>query len=417
MLNLILLMRYSKLFGKTLRSAPKEAAATSHKLLARAGFIDQLAAGIYTLLPLGWRVHQKIENIIREEMNAIGGQEFSMPVLHPKTLWKETGRWDTIDPPLFVTKDRHDKEYALGPTHEEVITDLARRFVKSYKDLPFAAYQIQDKFRNELRATGGLLRTREFFMKDLYSFHAGQADFKDYFKKVIESYTKIFDRVGLKTLVSEASSGSIGGDVTYEFQVPAEVGEDLVFFCKSCGYAINREIATEKKIAEKCPECGKDLDQTKAIESGQVFSLGTKYSKDMKATFVDKDGKEKPLVMGCYGIGVGRLMATIVEVFHDEKGIIWPEAAAPFQVHLIAIGEQRTANSKAQEIYEKLQAKKVEVLFDDREESPGVKLADADLIGIPERWLISEKTLGKDSIEVKKRSEKTTKLIKTSGSL
>lgn len=410
-------MRYSKLFGKTLREAPKEAEAASHKLLAKGGFIDQLAAGIYTFLPVGWRVHQKIANIIRSEMDSLGGQEFSMPVLHPRTLWRETGRWETIDPPLFITRDRHDKEYALGPTHEEVITDLARRFVKSYKDLPFAAYQIQDKFRNEQRATGGLLRTREFFMKDLYSFHADEADFKRFFKKAIEAYTKIFNRVGLKTLVSQASSGSIGGDVTYEFQVPASVGEDLVFFCKECGYAINKELSDEEKVKEKCPQCGGKLDQTNAIEAGQVFSLGTKYSKGMKATFADRTGKEKPIVMGCYGIGIGRLMATIVEVSHDAQGIIWPENVAPFSIHLVSVGNDKNAVKKAEEVYDKLVKKGEEVLYDDRDGSPGVKLADADLIGIPQRWVVSESTLKKDSIEVKKRNEKTAKLAKISSLL
>jgi len=407
-------MKYGKLFGKTLREAPKEAESISHKLLARAGFIDQLAAGIYTFLPLGWRTHQKIAEIIREEMDALGGQEFSMPVLSPKALWQETGRWQTIDPPLFITRDRHDKEYALGPTHEEVITDLARRFVKSYKDLPFAAYQIQDKFRNELRSTGGLLRTREFFMKDLYSFHADEKDFQAYFKKAIAAYLKIFSRAGLKVLVSQASGGSIGGDITYEFQVPAKVGEDIVFFCESCGFAINKQFAEEKGVKGTCPECKKKLSETRAIEAGQVFSLGTKYSKSMGARFVDKDGKEKPIIMGCYGIGVGRLMAAIVEVHHDEKGIVWPDQVAPYQVHLIGIGDQKSVTNQAEEIYEKLQKKGVEVLFDDRDESPGVKLADADLIGIPERWVVSEKTLEKDSVEVKKRSEKATGLVKIS---
>jgi len=407
-------MRYSKAFGKSLRQSPKEAQAQSHKLLTKAGFIDQLSAGVYTFLPLGWRVHQKIAGIIREEMNALGAQEFQMPVIQPKALWKETGRWETIDPPLFVTTDRHEKEYALGPTHEEVITDLARRFVKSYKDLPFSAYQIQDKFRNELRATGGLLRTREFFMKDLYSFHAEKADFEDFFKKVVAAYTKIFDRVGLKTLVSQASGGTIGGDVTYEFQVPSPVGEDLVFFCKKCGFAINKEIVAEKNIKDTCPECKSKLEQTNAIEAGQVFSLGTKYSEAMGANFVDKDGKEKPLIMGCYGIGVGRMMATIVEVFNDEKGIVWPTSVAPFQVHLLAVSSQQSVNSQAEEIYNKLIKKGVEILFDDRDESPGVKLADADLLGVPERWLISEKTLRQQAVEVKKRNEESSKLSKIS---
>lgn len=407
-------MRYSKLLGKTLRQPPKEAESASHKLLAKGGFIDQLAAGIYTFLPLGWRVHKKIENIIREELNKIGAQELSMPVLQPKSIWFETGRWASIDPPLFITKDRHEKEYALGPTHEEVITDLVRRFVKSYKDLPFYAYQIQDKFRNELRSAGGLLRTREFFMKDLYSFHATKEDFDGFFKKVLEAYEKIFSRVKLKPIISQASGGTIGGDVTYEFQVPAEVGEDLVFFCKSCGWAINKELLSGSGVTERCPQCSAKLDNTSAIETGQVFSLGTKYSKDMGANFVDEKGRKQLIIMGCYGIGIGRLMATIVEVFHDEIGIVWPESVAPFSIHLIPLGADKKVINEAAEIYDKLTRKGTEVLFDDRNESPGVKLADADLIGIPLRYVISERTLEKDSVEVKKRDEKASKLVKIS---
>jgi prolyl-tRNA synthetase len=407
-------MRYSKLFGKTLRLAPKEAEAVSHKLLARGGFIDQLAAGVYTFLPLGWKVHKKIENIIREELEVLGAAEFSMPALQPKKLWAETGRWETIDPPLFRVKDRHDKEYGLGPTHEEVITDLARRFVKSYKDLPFSAYQIQDKFRNEMRATGGLLRTREFFMKDLYSFHSEKGDFEDFFKKVIVAYEKIFSRVGLKTLVSQASSGTIGGDTTYEFQVPSSVGEDIVFFCEKCGFAMNKQLADEKGVKSSCPECKRKLDKTNAIEAGQVFSLGTKYSKGMGANFVGKDGKEKPIIMGCYGIGIGRVMATIVEVFNDDNGIIWPEDVSPAAVHLISIGDGKRVGKASEAIYERLLKKGIEVIFDDRSESPGVKLADADLIGIPQRYVVSEKTLGKEAVEVKKRAEKSPRLVKIS---
>jgi len=407
-------MRYSKLFGKTLREAPKDAESTSHRLLAKAGFIDQLAAGIYTFLPLGWRVHSKIENIIREEMNALGATEFSMPVLSPKNLWLESGRWQTIDPPLFITRDRHDKEYALGPTHEEVMTDLARRFIKSYKDLPLSVYQIQDKFRNELRSTGGLLRTKEFFMKDLYSFHATKEDFDEYFKKAIEAYEKIFERLGLNILVSQAPGGTIGGDTTYEFQVPTEVGEDIIFYCPSCGYAVNKEMFDEKEVEKTCKDCKKELLETRAIEAGQVFSLGTKYSKAMNANFVDRDGKEKPLIMGCYGIGIGRAMGTVAEVCNDEKGLVWPEGVAPYKIYLVSIGTNASVVKAAGEIYDKLIKKGEEVLFDDREESPGVKLADADLIGIPERWVVSEKTLEKESIEVKKRNEKEIKLVKIS---
>ncbi len=402
-------MKQSELFGKTLKTSPSEATAISHQYLVRGGFIDQLMSGVYSFLPLGFRVHKKIENIIREEINAVGGQEILLPALSPKNLWEESGRWETIDPPLFKLKDRHDKDLALGSTHEEVITDLVRRRVQSYKDLPLALYQIQGKFRNELRSTGGLLRVREFVMKDLYSFHASQVDLEKYFEKVIAAYEKIFNRVGIKPIITKASGGTIGGSTTYEFQAPTKVGEDIVYLNKETGEAYNKEIEGE------IPENEKDkYDQVPAVEAGQVFSLGTKYSKAMGAKFVDQDGKEKEIVMGCYGIGLGRLMATIVEAFNDEKGIIWPESVAPYQIHLINLGGDEKVRKEAEKIYEELTQKGQEVLWDDREESAGVKLADSDLIGIPERWVVSERTLKEDSIEVKKRSEEKTSLKKIS---
>lgn len=402
-------MRQSQLFGKTSKQAPAEATAISHQYLVRGGFIDQLMSGVYSFLPLGLRVHQKIENIIREEMNAAGGQEILLPAMSPKNLWEETGRWATYDPKLFTLKDRHDKEIALGPTHEEVITDLVRRRVQSYKDLPFALYQIQNKFRNELRSTGGLLRVREFVMKDLYSFNESEEDLEKYFEKMIEVYEKIFNRCGIKPIITKASGGSIGGSTTYEFQVPTKVGEDIVYLNKETGKAFNKELLNE------IPENERDqYEQIPAVEAGQVFSLGTKYSAVMGANFVDRDGKEKPIVMGCYGIGLGRLMATIVEAFHDERGIIWPEEVAPFAIHLISLGNTDEVNKQAEKLYEKLLQDNFDVLFDDREESAGVKLGDSDLIGIPQRWIVSEKTLKEDSIEIKKRSEETTKLLKIS---
>lgn len=402
-------MRQSQLFGKTFRQAPADAVAISHKYLVRGGFIDQLMSGVYSFLPLGLRVHQKIENIIREEMNAAGGQEILLPAMSPKNLWEETGRWTTIDPPLFKFKDRHDKEIALGPTHEEVITDLVRRRVQSYKDLPFALYQIQNKFRNEIRSTGGLLRVREFVMKDLYSFHESEEDLEKYFEKMVEVYEKVFNRCGIKPIITKASGGSIGGSTTYEFQAPTKVGEDIVYLNRETGKAFNKELLDE--IPEK--ERG-DYEQIPAVEAGQVFSLGTKYSKAMGATFVDRDGKQKDIVMGCYGIGLGRLMGTIVEVFHDEHGIIWPEEVAPFAIHLISLGNNNEVNKAAENIYHKLTKKGVEVLWDDREESSGGKLADADLIGIPTRYIASEKTLKEDSVEVKKRSEEAVTFQKIS---
>lgn len=402
-------MRQSELFGKTLRQAPADAQAISHQYLVRGGFIDQLMSGIYSFLPLGLKVHQKIENIIREEMNAAGGQEILLPALSPKNLWEETERWTTIDPPLFKFKDRHDKELALGPTHEEVITDLVRRRIQSYKDLPFALYQIQGKFRNELRSTGGLLRVREFVMKDLYSFHESEEDLEKYFEKMVAVYEKVFNRCGIKPIITKASGGSIGGSTTYEFQAPTKVGEDIVYLNKETGQAFNKELLDEIPESEV-----KNYEQVPAVEVGQVFSLGTKYSKEMGAKFIGRDGKEHDIVMGCYGIGLGRLMGTIVEAFHDEAGIIWPEEVAPFKIHLISLGNTSEVNQKTKEIYEKLLKKNIEVLFDDREESAGVKLSDSDLIGIPTRYVVSEKTLKEDSLEIKARSEKDFHLVKIS---
>jgi len=396
-------MKYSKLFAKTLRRAPKGAEAISHQLLAKAGFIDQLAAGIYSFLPLGWRVHRKIENIIREEMNAIGGQEVFLPTLQPKPLWEETDRWEHMEPPLFKLKDRHEKGLALGPTHEEVMTDLARRFISSYKDLPLYLYQIQNKFRNEMRSTGGLLRVREFVMKDLYSFHADEKDLDNYYQKVVEAYKKIFKRCGFVTKIVEASSGTIGGDVSHEFMMLCPTGEDRVFNCTKCIFA------TSKEKPKKCPKCGGKVEESRAIENGHVFKLGIKYSEKMGAYFLDKEGKKKPIWMGCYGIGIGRLMATLVEAHHDEKGIIWPESVSPFDAHLIDIPNEKRASTEAGKIYEALKKKGIEVLWDDRDDiSAGVKFAVADLIGIPVRLIISEKLAKSGKIEYKRRDKEKT---------
>lgn len=401
-------MRYNQLFGKTLKIAPKDADTASHRLLVQGGFIDQLAAGIYTFLPLGWRVHQKIAEIIREEMDAIDGQELGMSVLQPKSLWAETGRWDKMNPPLFRVEDRRGKELALGSTHEEVITDLVRTRVNSYKDLPLALYQIQTKFRNEMRATGGLLRVREFAMKDLYSFHANKKDLSQYFKRVVEAYKKIFTRCGMDVIVSQASGGTIGGTETYEFQVISDVGEDEIIYCPEGDFAQNKEVAKSGKDG-KCPNCGAKLKNAKTIEVGHVFSLGTQYSGKMGAYFVDKDGKKKPIEMGCYGIGVGRLMGTIVEVSHDGKGIIWPAEVTPYEAMLVHIEDPGT-ELMAKETYEKLTKAGIDVLWDDREDvSAGEKFADCDLIGIPVRLVVSGRTGSK--IEWKNRDSDKTELL------
>lgn len=400
-------MYQSQLLAKTQKQAPKGAETISHQYLTRGDFIDQIAAGIYSYLPLGWRVYKKIENIIREEMNNLGAQELYLPTLIPKALWQETGRWQNMEPPLFVVKDRHQKEYGLGSTHEEVITDLVRRRIQSYQDLPLALYQIQNKFRNELRATGGLLRVREFLMKDLYSFHATEKDLKDFYNKVKKAYLKIYKRCGFEAEDVEADSGSIGGSLSHEFMLKAVTGEDKILSCSKDDYRANAEKIGQVK---NCPLCQGNLVQHNCIEVGHTFYLGTKYSKVLKATFIDKTGQSKPILMGCYGIGLGRLMAAIVEASHDDKGIIWPSAVAPFSVHLIAIGRQ--AKDQAEKIYQDCQKQNIEVLYDDRDsKSPGEKFADADLIGISVRVVVSEKTLAKDSVEIKKRNKKQIEFV------
>lgn len=403
-------MRQSQLFFKTKKETPKETDVISHKFLTRGDFIEQTISGVYRFLPLGFRVLKKIEEIIRQEMTAIGAQEIFLPALQNKKLWLETNRWDTIDPPLFKLEDRHQKETALGSTHEEEITDIVRNRIKSYQDLPFSLFQIQDKFRNEMRATGGLLRTREFLMKDLYSFHANEKDLVKFYEKVKKSYFRIFKRCGLKTICVEASSGTIGGELSQEFMVLAESGEDKILICEKCGCGANIEKTGRIK---NCLKCKSKLFQFSSIELGHIFNLGTKYSHAMKANFRDKNGKEKPIIMGCYGIGLPRLMATIVEVHRDEKGIIWPKEVAPFQAHLIRIENSDRVKALTEKLYKDLQKEKIEVLYDDRTDiTPGEKFAECDLIGIPIRIVISEKTSEKKCAEIKKRKEKKTKLIK-----
>lgn len=407
-------MKESQFFLKTSKKAPKDAEVISHKLLTRAGFIDQTTSGIYSFLPLGWRVLQNIAGLIRRELNNIGAQEVFLPTLQPKELWQESGRWDSMKPPLFKLQDQHERDLCLGPTHEEIITDLLRQQVDSYRDLPFAWYQIQNKFRNEVRATGGILRTREFLMKDLYSFHADQKDLNLFYDKALEAYHKIFEQCGLRALVTEAETGSIGGQESHEFMALAASGEDTIFVCKKCNWAVNKEKIQKipsKKL--KCQLCNSALQKKSAIEVGHIFKLGTEYSEKMGANFTDKKGRQKPIIMGCYGIGLPRLMAAIVEIKHDNKGLIWPKKVAPFDIHLIRIKHKALSTKykkKLKKIYKDL-SENYDVLYDDRDERPGVKFAESDLIGIPIRIVVSEKTLTKDSVEVKMRNEQKTKLV------
>ncbi|MBI2626452.1 MAG: proline--tRNA ligase, partial [Candidatus Nealsonbacteria bacterium] len=342
-------MRQSQLFAKIKKEAPKDAEVISHKFLVRGDFIEQSSGGIWRFLPLGWQVHKKIENIIRQEMFALGAQEIFLPALQNKNLWLETGRWQTIDPPLFKLKDRHQKETALGSTHEEEITDIARKRINSWQDLPFALFQIQNKFRNEMRTSGGLLRTKEFIMKDLYSFHLDEKDLQCFYDKVQNAYKRIFAKCGLKIIVVKATGGTIGGKKTDEFMVASDVGEDRIALCPKCGFAANIEALGDSKI---CPECKNELRFISSIELGHTFNLGTKYSQAMGANFRGKDGKLMPVIMGCYGIGLGRLIGTIAELNHDDRGIIWPKEISPFSIHLIGIGESPKVRKTAEKIYQ-----------------------------------------------------------------
>lgn len=406
-------MLQSKLFYKTLKEMPRDTEAVSHTLLTRAGFIDQTTAGIYSFLPLGFKVLKKIENIIRNEMtrDPISAQEILMPALHPKENWQKTGRWENFEA-LFKLKGNNDKEYGLGPTHEEIVVPLAKKIIFSYRDLPFSVFQIQTKFRNELRVKAGLLRTKEFLMKDLYSFHATQNDLDKYYDKMVKVYFNIFKRCGIakETYLTLASGGTFS-KYSHEYQTITESGEDIINICKKCKLAINQEIKGEIK---NCPNCkGSSFEEKKAVEVGNIFKLGTRYALPFGLKFRDKDGKEKSVIMGCYGIGLGRLMAAVVEVNHDQKGIIWPDNLAPFQVHLIRIENNFKIKKMAEKIYEDLQKNNIEVLYDDRnKETAGEKFAEADLIGIPLRIVISERTLKQKTVEIKERAKKNIKLVK-----
>ncbi|MFB0557233.1 MAG: proline--tRNA ligase [Dehalococcoidia bacterium] len=550
-------MRYSKLFGKTLRQAPAEAESISHQLLLRAGMIAQEAAGIYSYLPLGWRVLRKIERIIREEIDKAGGQELMLPVLQPFELWQQSGRCLSFGQSLFTLTDRKEHKLALGPTHEEVIAELAHRCVQSYRDLPLLLYQIQTKFRDEPRPRGGLLRVREFIMKDLYSFDIDEAGLNESYEKMSQAYMNIYARLGLPALMVEADSGAIGGKESHEFMVITETGEDEIIYCSNCSYAANAEkaqsakarinseaplpleeiatpgaktieavasflgvstnqtfkavfysadgefvfvvirgdlevnetklrntlkcselrLATEgegneagivagfaspvgikdvkivaddsitlganfiagankagyhfknanyprdlqvdlvadivlARSGDNCPKCGGTLSSARGIEVGHIFKLGTFISKKMEAFFLDHNGASWPIVMGSYGIGLGRLLAAIVEQSHDDKGIIWPLSVAPYQVYLCPLYlDNPEIAPLAEDVYHKLEKEGIEVLFDDRDESPGIKFNDADILGIPLRLTLSPRTIQSQSIEAKWRVGRETQLV------
>lgn len=404
-------MRQSELFTKTRKETPTGEVSKNADLLIRAGYIDKLQSGVYSYLPLGYRVLKNIENIIRQEMNKAGGQEVLLPSLHPKENWEKTGRWQSMDD-LYKVTDSSGREVALAGTHEEVIVPLVKQFVSSYRDLPVSVYQFQNKFRMEKRAKSGILRGREFIMKDFYSFHRSEDDLTMYYDIMKNAYREVFKRVGIghKTFLTYASGGTFS-QYSHEFQTLTPAGEDTIYICDRCSIAINKEIKTEQP---RCPECGAEtFKEETSIEVGNIFLLRRKFSDAFGLSFKDEAGDLQPVLMGCYGIGLGRLMGTIVEVLSDMNGIVWPEGVAPFKVHLVALGGKKTepVTTAAESLYRDLRNQGIEVLYDDRDVSTGIKLSDADLLGIPYRVIVSEKTIGADSAEVKIRSSGDIRMV------
>ncbi len=396
-------MRWSNYFIPTLKEAPLGTEAISHQLLLRAGLVHMLTSGVYSYLPLGLRVLNRIERIIREEMNAIGALELLLPSLHPLELWRRTGRDKTLAEVMIRFEDKKGKMMCLGPTHEEVITDLVKNFVQSYRQLPVTLYQIQTKFRDEIRPRFGVVRACEFIMKDAYSFDRDQEGLKKNYQLMYEAYDRIFKRCGLEVVIVEADSGAMGGDVSHEYMVPALIGEDTILSCHTCGY--KGGMIKDLEEGSHCPLCRKEkLKKEIAIEIGHIFQLGTKYSKDLAAQFLDESGRKQTIIMGCYGIGVSRLIATIVEKNNDAAGIIWPKEVSPFAVEILPV-QMMEADLKelAESYYRDLAARGLDVLLDDREESAGIKFKDADLIGIPLRVIIGKRTKTEGKVEIKIR--------------
>ncbi|MCF7843649.1 prolyl-tRNA synthetase [Candidatus Gracilibacteria bacterium] len=412
-------MRQSKLYTKTRKDAPKDEVSTNAILLTRAGYIHKEMAGVYTMLPLGLRVLTKIENIIRRHMDEIGN-ELLMTALSPKETWEKTGRLETIDvlmktmPANKVSEDKSSASYVLGSTHEEMITPIAQEYSRSYKDLPSAFYQIQTKFRNEARAKSGLLRGREFRMKDLYSFHKNADDLNVYYDEAKKVYMNIFNEVGIgaDTFITLAGGGDFTKDFSHEFQTLCDAGEDTIFLDRKNNIAYNKEV-TDEATAKKLGVDFTKMEQVRACEIGNIFPLNTKFSKAFDYTYVDETGTKQDVYMGCYGIGPTRLMGVVVEKFADEKGLIWPESIAPFSVHLIVLSRDKDgeAYKVAEKIYEAFNKSHVEVLFDDREASAGEKFADSDLIGIPMRVVVSDKSLEKGGVELKERKVDASEII------
>ncbi|MEK7463568.1 MAG: aminoacyl--tRNA ligase-related protein [Patescibacteria group bacterium] len=407
-------MRQSLLFTKTRKDAPKDEVSRNAQLLIRAGFIHKEMAGVYSYLPLGLRVMNKIVQVIRDEMNALGGQELFLTSLQDKKVWETSGRWDdAVVDNWFKTKLKNDSELGLGFTHEEPLTNLMTEYLRSFRDLPVFVYQFQTKFRNEARAKSGIMRGREFLMKDLYSFTRTEKEHADFYEKAKQGYINIFKKIGLgdKTYVTFASGGSFS-KYSHEFQTLTDAGEDSIFVDEKKKIAINKEVLNDEVLADLGVKRD-ELVEKKAVEVGNIFSLGTKFSDAFELKYVDEKGEKKLVIMGSYGIGPGRVMGTVAEVLSDDKGLVWPASIAPFAIHLISIEDKNgKVKAEADKLYERLTKKGIEVLYDDRDARPGEKFADSDLIGIPTRIVISEKTLESDSVEAKDRMTGTVEMKK-----
>jgi prolyl-tRNA synthetase len=406
-------MRQTKLFTKTRKEAPADETSKNAELLIRAGFVHKEMAGVYDYLPLGLRVMNKISNIVRDEMNRIGGVEIKMTVLQDRELWEKSGRWDDeVLDVWFKTDLKSGGEVGLGTTHEEAFTAMLKNHINSYKDLPIYPYQIQAKFRNELRAKSGIMRGREFLMKDMYSFSKNLEEHNEFYEKTKKAYKNIYDRVGLGhlTYLTFASGGSFS-KYSHEFQTVTSVGEDVIYLDEEKGLAVNKEVLNDEVLAELGLDRAK-LVEHKAVEVGNIFTLGTRFSEPLELNFTDDAGKPNQVFMGSYGIGIGRIMGTVVEVLSDDKGIIWPKEIAPFAVHLIAAGNDENVLSTGEEIYTNLTNAGIEVLFDDRETSAGEKFNDSDLIGIPLRVVVGKRSLEAGEVEIKERRDEKTKMVK-----
>lgn len=404
-------MLFSKLVLPTLKEAPQEAEIISHKLMLRAGMIRKVASGVYTWLPLGLKVLRKVEEIVRSEMNKSGAQEVLMPMVQPKEIWDETHRWEKMGKELLRIQDRHERDFCLGPTHEEVITDLIRNTIKSYKELPINTYQIQTKFRDEIRPRYGVMRSREFLMKDAYSFGVDEESLDKSYIEMRNTYKKILEKIGLEYKIVKADSGAIGGDASEEFHVLAENGEDTIAISSNSEFAINTELLLKdgEDIAslegKKAPDGNGTIQIKKGIEVGHIFKLGTVYSENMGATVQTKDGKSISLQMGCYGIGVSRIVAASIEQNNDDKGIVWPAAIAPFDVNIIPIGYEKNKEIEdaSNKLYQELLNQGYDVLLDDRKAGFGSKIKDSELIGIPINIILGNKFLDDGSIELRTR--------------